>query len=356
MKSGHKPGGGSSSCKIPLFLSVCSKLIAIASYEKVPPSSHPNTSEYSIVGYSTNYHFLTYKFSSVKPPLQTFTLPFSEPVSPASLPSRARVSQFLILPSHQGHSHGTHLLTTITATILSNPTVLELTVEDPNEAFDDLRDYTDYTRLQTNGTFSQITLTTDLPPTLTTKRIGIRVPTSKLLDVPLLESLRSQNKLAPRQFARLVELHLLSRIPPETRQRGLARLTQRGKATDSADRAYYYWRLLVKQRVYKQNRDILAQLDRTDRIDKVEQTVGELVGDYERLLRRLKDRSAETETSGRKERKKRKIISEEDEVEGEDRSPWAEDADDEALEVRAPKRRREDADVGSRGSPPPVYI
>lgn len=347
-----------------LSLSTYAKLIRVTSYERLPSSTHPNTSWYSIAGYSTSYHFLAYKFSVTKPRLQTFTLPPSDPFLPTSLPSRARISQFLILPSHQGHSHGTHLFTTITKTLLSTPTVWEITVEDPNEAFDDLRDYTDYTRLQANGTLSQVVLSTDLPPTLTTKRIGSRVPTSKLLDLPRLESLRHQNKLAPRQFARLVEMHLLSRIPPEVRQRGTARLTQRGKSTDSDDRAYYYWRLLVKQRVYKQNRDLLAQLERLERIDKVEQTVGELVGDYERLLQGLANRTVEAvepepeaaigtvneketegkraqETTGRKAGGKRKILPDEDE-----RPTGGENTGAEAI-ARGPvapprKRRREE--------------
>ena len=235
----------------------------------------------------------------------------------------------------------------------------EITVEDPNEAFDDLRDYTDYTRLKANGTLSQVILSTDLPPTLTTKRIGSRVPTSKLLDLPKLESLRHQNKLAPRQFARLVEMYLLSRIPPEIRQRGTARLTQRGKSTNSDDRAYYYWRLLVKQRVYKQNRDLLAQLERVERIDKVEQTVGEVVGDYERLLQGLASRQGEggvsepkpeagagAERTGRKgkERGKRKIIPDEDgDLGGDERPSGTEGENTEAAAVPPPlKRRREE--------------
>lgn len=340
------------------------ELIRFTSYEKLPSSPHPNTSRYSIAGYSTSYHFLAYKRSTEKPQPQTFTLPPSNPISPASLPSRARISQFLILPPHQGHSHGTHLFTTITRTLLSIQTVWEITVEDPNEAFDDLRDYTDYTRLQANGTLSKVILSTDLPPTLTAKRIGSRVPTSKLLDLPRLESLRRENKLAPRQFARLVEMYLLSRIPPETRQRGTARLTQRGKSTDSDDRAYYYWRLLVKQRVYKQNRDLLAQLERIERIDKVEQTVGEVVGDYERLLQALASRQnggaaaaqltpdakAEAEAGGAQERTvrirrkaggKRKILADEDEEE-----TIGAEADAETEAVPPPlKRRREETEA-----------
>ncbi|SLM34946.1 Histone acetyltransferase type B, catalytic subunit [Lasallia pustulata] len=204
-------------------------------------------------------------------------------------------------------------------TFHASPTTTEITVEDPNEAFDNLRDYCDYTRLLANGTFSKITLHTSLPPALTSKRPGVRVPTSSLLDLPLLESLRQQNKTAPRQFARLVELYLLSTIPPHNRQAGTARLTQRAKASDEADRAYYYWRLLVKQRVYKRNKDQLMQLDRVDRIDKVEETVGELVGDYERLLRGLEARkggeAAVNGGGGKRERGKRKVVDEEEEEE-----------------------------------------
>lgn len=162
-------------------------------------------------------------------------------------------------------------------------------------------------------------------------------------------------------------MYLLSRIPPEVRQRGGARLTQRGKAAEGDDRVYYYWRLLVKQRVYKQNRDLLAQLERVERIEKVEQTVGEVVGDYERLLRGLEDRKVvakepepesetvnnrETEkkkpktTEGRKEGGKRKVLP--DELEGPIGAERAKDKamDDvtRALEARPSKRRREEAD------------
>lgn len=222
--------------------------------------------------------------------MQTFTLPPLAPLHPNSLPSRARISQFLILEPHQHNSHGTHLYNAMTRTFLTEPNVFEITVEDPNEAFDDLRDYCDYARLRNNGTFSQIKLTTTVPPPSARSQKHSFVPTSELLNVPILHSLRHKNKLAPRQWARLVELYLLSLIAPYKRQAGVARLTQRGKTKDDDDRAFYYWRLLVKQRVYKQNRDLLIQLNRGERIDKVEQTVGEIAGDYERLLRGLEKR------------------------------------------------------------------
>lgn len=202
-------------------------------------------------------------------------------------------------------------------TFRASPTCTEITVEDPNEAFDDLRDYCDYRHLLENCTFAQISLKTDIDPKLSARKIGVRVPTSKLLDMPLLETLRKQNKIAPRQFYRLVELYLLTKIAPHNRQAGTARLTQRARATDPNDRAFYYWRLLVKQRVYKKNKDVLIQLDRGERVDKVEQTVGEVAGDYERLLRGMeKWQGREASGSGseehRERRRKRKVVDDED--------------------------------------------
>lgn len=291
-----------------------------------------NTSSYSIVGYSTSYRFLTYVPPTQKPSLQTFTLPPSTPIHPASLPSRARISQFLILPPHQHQSHGSHLFNAITRTFLDDATVSEITVEDPNEAFDDLRDYCDYARLRANGSFAQITLNTSPPPTMSHKpRV---VPTSHLLDVPLLDAIRRKNKLAPRQFHRLVELYLLSLIPAHKRQSGVVRLTQRGKTKDADDRAYYYWRLLVKQRVYKKNRDVLVQLDRSERIEKVEQTVGEVAGDYERLLRGLEGGQGSASASG-SARRKRKVVLDDEEDEDLD------DGEEFGGKGSAPKRRRE---------------
>jgi histone acetyltransferase 1 len=172
---------------------------------------------------------------------------------------------------------------------------------------------------------------------MTSKRTGTRVPTSLLLDKPLLKALRSQNKLAPRQFDRLVEMHLLSQIPTHSRQAGTARLTQRGKASDAGDRAYYYWRLLVKQRVYKKNKDVLIQLERPDRVDKVEEAVADIGGDYERLLRTLEGRrvaeSIEPRGNGYATlRGKRKVVEDDDDEDMEE---------EEGEEERGRKRRRE---------------
>ena len=43
--------------------------------------------------------------------------------------------------------------------------------------------------------------------------------------------------------------------------------------------------MLVKQRLYRHNKDSLAQLDRVERIEKLEQALGSVEVDYARLLR-----------------------------------------------------------------------
>lgn len=50
------------------------------------------------------------------------------------------------------------------------------------------------------------------------------------------------------------------------------------------DKQWKMYRLVVKGRVYKQNRDVLAQLDRLDRVDKLEETYFHVEDDYKRLL------------------------------------------------------------------------
>ena len=225
------------------------------------------------------------------------------------------------------------------ATFLADKACIEITVEDPNESFDDLRDYADYARLAAAGSLAPITLTSSLPPALTARRPGVRVPTARLVDKRLLESLRARTKLAPRQFARLVELHLLSKIPAHSRKAGTARLTRKGAATDEGDRMFYYWRLLVKQRIYRQNRDVLVQLDAAERVEKLEETVAGQTEAYERLLegmekRRQKDMQGEdTGSLGTSTgRGKRKVVGgDEDE----------EDAQSDDIKEREKKRLKE---------------
>lgn len=99
-------------------------------YEKRRRRSAPDVTTYHFVGYSTLYPFYC----------------FPERV-------RMRISQFLILPPYQQDGHGSALYTAIYQHVLASPSIAELTVEDPAEAFEDLRDRNDLKMLIANDKF-----------------------------------------------------------------------------------------------------------------------------------------------------------------------------------------------------------
>lgn len=144
--------------------------------------------------------------------------------------------------------HGKNLYDRLIEQFLSTSTVHEITVEDPSESFQDLRDVQDLRRLTSSGAFDS----------LTTNSIAKKsFPAA---------AIRAKAKLPERQFARVVELKLLGNLDKKDK------------------RAYKIYRLLVKGRIYKQNKDALSQLDRLDRIDKLHDTYVHVEDDYYRLL------------------------------------------------------------------------
>lgn len=294
-------------------------------YEKLATvDSH--VSPYSFAGYAT-----TYRFYSFTPPSKTAAkavksasaFPQLEPISVSELPSRLRISQFLILPPHQRLGHGSTLYNTIFDISLSDPKVHELTVEDPNEEFDLIRDINDYSRLSPEFLSSNLNINASaFGPS---KRPPKRLPTSSLLPIPTLSSLRHKYKIAPRQFSRLTEMYLLSLIPRSSRSIGepnmTKHITQKWRMTNLDDRMYYWWRMIVKQRIYKKNKDALIQLEVEDRFQKLEETVMMQEGEYELLLAGMADRKEKLESegvieSGGSATRKRKLVVEDDEDEG----------------------------------------
>ncbi|KAH0544927.1 hypothetical protein FGG08_001007 [Glutinoglossum americanum] len=288
-------------------------------YEKLSHKPLPHSSTYSFIGYSTAYRYYFYDQDTP----QTLTLTTSKaypkqapfdfilPIqTPPHHPSRERISQFLILPPYQSQGHGSRFYGALVKDFLANPIIKEITVEDPNEAFDDLRDFCDLKRLRENGTFEHIKINTNL----SMPRHG-KLPTSKIIDKALLQQQRIHNKIAPRQFDRLVEMHLLSTVSAKNR-----------KASSLAGGwgEYDFWRLLVKQRLYKFNRQSLAQLDLPERIDKLEEVFEGVESDYLRLLRGLErgedeepdtheGRAADDKVANGNKGKKRAIEESEDE-------------------------------------------
>lgn len=169
---------------------------------------------------------------------------------------------------------------------------MEITVEDPNEAFDDLRDLNDLARLRMVPEFASLKINTS-----TKSRSKGPIP-SDIVDFDELESIRMRMKIAPRQFSRVAEMHLLSLIPTNIRQSLLVE-HERKKSPDIKlqEHEYHLWQLWVKKRLYKHNRDILIQLDRVERIEKLEQALSGVEADYARLIRASESRQSPKTTS-----------------------------------------------------------
>jgi len=314
-------------------------------YEKVTPPT-PIASQYSIVGYATTYRWWFYQRDrSQKPTVRNDPWPYLDEIEIDKLPSRIRIAQFLILPPHQGSGHGTHLYTIIHTACFEDPTVFELTVEDPNEAFDALRDSADYHMLRPQFLKHNININPDPYNEHQRKRRPRLLPTASIIPTKLLHDIRTRYKIAPTQFAHILEMYLLSQIPLKNRIRGGANvarlLIKKYNAEDPNDRRYYWWRMLVKQRLYKRSRDTLIQLELSERIQKLDETLTNVEEGYENQLKvfaereeRLREKNeqadleareeAEVEqgpgegTLGRDQRVKRKytVVEDEDEEEG----------------------------------------
>jgi histone acetyltransferase 1 len=248
-------------------------------YEKVaPPTS--SSSPYSFVGYSTTYRFFTLRPS----PAPLFSLDGQQgSITPKLLPSRVRISQFLVLPPHQQLGHGSAMYQAIYTEILADPTVFELSVEDPSEEFDKLRDVNDWKVLEPEFRKANIKISVAID----TVRLK-RMPTAKLLNMTAIKTIRANHKIASRQFARQLEMYLLSLIPFSHRAAGGANMTtlmiKKSRAADPNDKAYYWWRLILKQRIFKKNRTLLLQMDLEERIPKIDESARAQEDEYEILL------------------------------------------------------------------------
>ncbi len=296
-------------------------------YHKASKPPTPKASPYSFVGYATTYRF--YRFQKPATDHVSMDLSFSESITPNKLSSRLRISQFLIIPPYQTSGHGSALYQAIYDEAMADATILELTVEDPSEEFDKLRDMNDYETLRPQ--FEDAEIRIDSSPFASMDRGRLkRIPTAKLLPLEQLQAIRTKNKIANRQFARLVELYLLAQIPFPRRNVGGGSLTSlkvRGARNPNPDdRAYFWWRLLLKQRIVRKNKDVLMQISLEDRHPQIEDSARGVEDEYEGLLmmyalRKNKevDRNGNGSSSSSSVAvRKRKVIDDDDEDEDED--------------------------------------
>ena len=266
-------------------------------YEKTAQTT-PTISLYTFMGYSTVYRYFFYQpispptsLSGEKGPINypanlDFQLPTTEKITFSSLPCRSRISQFVILPPFQGGGNGSKFYNSIFEFYSKEGQTIEITVEDPNVDFDDLRDINDISYLRTLPQFTSFKINTK-----TTPRSKGPVPRD-IIDLDALEKFRKKVKIAPRQFYRVVEMQLLSHIPLGIRQSMIEERPKiKGAELAVKEKEYHLWQLFVKKRLYRHNKDTLIQLDRTERIDKLEEALGSVEADFARLLRAVDKRS-----------------------------------------------------------------
>ncbi|KAJ2895804.1 uncharacterized protein MKZ38_006158 [Zalerion maritima] len=256
-------------------------------YQKKWATPEQDVSRYTFVGYSTVYRF--HMLEAHTPPAtpvegrKEFELPKGE-FSLATLPCRLRISQFLILPPFLHKGNGGRLYHTIFADLLAQEHCKEVTVEDPNEAFDDLRDHSDLKFIRTLPELDAIKINMDWKATDKQDRFDI-------VDPKAVEALKKRTKIANRQLRRLIEMHLMSQLPESVRPFLPTETKVSVPLRTTADKKVYrLWKQYVKARLYRHNLELLAQMDKSERIEKLDEVQGSVELEYLRLLSLSKSR------------------------------------------------------------------
>ncbi|KAI8876186.1 acyl-CoA N-acyltransferase, partial [Backusella circina FSU 941] len=161
---------------------------------------------------------------------------------------RMRISQFLILPPYKQRGHGSKLYSTLYELFKGRPEICELTVEDPNEDFSDMRDKNDTRYLRSHGALQEL-----------------KAPVS----TDTINGLCEKYKLTNRQLQRCMEMDLLSKLNVFN------------------EKDYQAYRLQVKQRLYSFNFDVLREMSQDERREKLQETYLGVEDDYHRLLELL---------------------------------------------------------------------
>ncbi|KAI9700160.1 MAG: histone acetyltransferase 1 [Bogoriella megaspora] len=379
------------------------KVLPFAKPEDNETSIKETASRYSIAGYSTSFRLWYLSENRTKPKLFTpdykfpdnnledsisssLPTPETSPYHPTSeatnpddplfnemheidYPVRERISQFLILPPFRGSSHGFHLYTAMISLFLRDPTCTTITVEDPNEAFDDLRDTSDLARLRNNA--ANLSLVSS--PSLTSSFLSLkidpnrarkivssfpqkhrdRVPIPAIIDKPLRDRVHAESKIQHRQFDRCLEMHLLSSIPVAHRSKN--RIAYKHNSPQAADKEYYFWRCLVKERLRVHNKDSLADLEEDEREEKLEEAVTNVQQDFERLLEAVKRREERAKEvgvgvgdeveagsgEGERKRKLRRVVDDEDEDgDGDEGVPVGANGEQVGKDVKEPEAKK----------------
>jgi len=189
--------------------------------------------EPSLVGYATVYNYWKY--------------PGFDKFDKGLVEIRKKISQFIVLPNHQGNGVGGTFYNRLYSIWANDDKVKEIVVEDPNESFDDMRDRSDLVRISRDINFDEIS-------------------TAKITK-EWFAATKAALKLETRQLSRLLEMILLHKL-------------KRNTSHDSKKSI----RLFIKTRLYNKNREGLVALDEATRKDKLQSAYESLESDYYRIL------------------------------------------------------------------------
>lgn len=166
---------------------------------------------------------------------------------------KGKISQFVILPPFQRQGHGKRMYNFIVDTWMGDQKCVQITVEDPSEEFDELRDHCDVQRLIQSGALESIT----------------KLP----LEAELC-SIVKNTKLVARQLARCVEMGLVWKLN-NNNIAGVEGLTERNV------------RQLIKKRLYLANKDALDEMEKPECFDKLQTTYTRVREGYDDALATL---------------------------------------------------------------------
>lgn len=170
---------------------------------------------------------------------------------------RGRISQVLVLPPFQGKGYGRKMYETVVDEWRKDDKCVEITVEDPSEEFDELRDKCDLERFIKDGLYRE-----DFSGSVVSEKVISR--------------LKKITKCTDRQLRRVIEMSRLWMIDA-------------GEATPkTAPGSNRDLRFMIKRRIYLQNREGLEAMEGSERKSKLEETYLRVLDGYKEIASGIK--------------------------------------------------------------------
>lgn len=182
----------------------------------------------TFVGFTTVYKHFHFEGSKLHD-----STPFED------LKFKGKISQFVILPPFQRQGHGKRMYNFIVDKWMGDFKCAQITIEDPSEEFDELRDHCDLVRLIQSG---KLDLVNKLP-----------------IEGGEINSIVKDTKLVKRQLDRCIEMGLVWKLNNKNLA-GVEGLNEKNV------------RQLIKRRLYLANKEALDEMEKAECFDKLQTT------------------------------------------------------------------------------------